>query len=80
MLCQVLVKSAIPSRALTLQYRIVLVNITLAAQWALAHLAHFVGLAIKAPTGVRLLLRPSLINGFSQAAAETRYEVLAVRG
>lgn len=56
MLCQVLVKLASPSRALTVQYHIVLVNITLAAQWAPAHLARFVGLATKAPLGVRLFL------------------------
>lgn len=52
MLCQVFVKSASPSRALTVQYHIVLVNITLAAQWAPAHLTCFVGLAIKAPLDV----------------------------
>lgn len=56
-LFQVLVKSASPSRALAVQYRIVLVNITLAAQWAPAHFARFVGLAIKAPLDVRLLLK-----------------------
>lgn len=57
MLCQVLVKLASPSRALTAQYHIVLVNITLAAQWAPARLARFAGLAIKAPLDVRLLLK-----------------------
>lgn len=50
MLCQVPVKLASPSRALTVQYHIVLVNITPAAQWAPAHLARFVGLAFKGST------------------------------